>query len=96
MEEKQITVIDEEGNEILCEVLHYFYLDQFNKHYVVISPYEEDEEGARVIDALTFDPDDETEEGSLHPIETEEEWDVVEEIINTLLDELEADELDEE
>lgn len=92
MEERQITVIDEEGNEILCDVLHYFYLEQFGKNYVVLSPMEEDELGERVIDVLTYNPDEESEEGSLLPVETDEEWDVIEEIVNTLLDELEESE----
>jgi len=39
------------------------------------------------IHAYAFNPNDEDGEGELIPIETEEEWDLVEEMLNTFLEE---------
>ncbi|MGD6804176.1 DUF1292 domain-containing protein [Rossellomorea vietnamensis] len=92
--EKQITIIDEEGNEQLCEVLFTFESDQFNKSYVLYYPLgaEETEEEEIEIHASAFSPGDEGEEGELKPIETEEEWDMIEEMLETFLDEEEEEE----
>lgn len=91
--EKQITIIDEEGNEQLCEVLFTFESDQFNKSYVLYYPLgaEETEEEEIEIHASAFSPGDEGEEGELQPIETEEEWDMIEEMLETFLDEEEEE-----
>ncbi|MGF2617188.1 DUF1292 domain-containing protein [Rossellomorea vietnamensis] len=91
--EKQITIIDEEGNEQLCEVLFTFESDQFNKSYVLYYPLgaEETEEEEIEIHASAFSPGDEGEEGELKPIETEEEWDMIEEMLETFLDEEEEE-----
>jgi len=66
---EHITIIDEEGNEILHEVLFTFESDDFNKSYVLCYP-------AGI---------PEGEEVELNPIETEAEWDMVEEVLNTFL-----------
>ncbi len=92
-DEKQITVIDENGNEQLCEVLFTFDSDQFKKSYVLYYPIgaDENEDEEIEIHASSFDQG-ETEEGALSPIETEEEWDLIEEMLNTFLDEEEEGE----
>ncbi|WP_243386229.1 DUF1292 domain-containing protein [Bacillus kexueae] len=86
--EKQITIIDEEGNEQLCEVLFTFENEQFGKSYVLYYPVgaEEDENEEIEIHASSFVPNEEGENGELKPIETEEEWDMIEEMLNTFLD----------
>ncbi|CAN7310858.1 DUF1292 domain-containing protein [Bacillus sp. AFS015802] len=87
--EKQITVVDEQGNEQLCEVLFTFESDKFNKSYVLYYPLGADENDEEEIEihASAFMPGDEGQEGELKPIETEEEWDMIEEMLNTFLDE---------
>ncbi|MBM7660721.1 uncharacterized protein YrzB (UPF0473 family) [Bacillus mesophilus] len=89
--EKQITVIDEDGNEQLCEVLFTFDSEEFKKSYVLYYPIgaDEDEEDIE-IHASSF-TSGETEEGELAPIETDEEWDMIEEMLNTFLDEEEEE-----
>lgn len=79
-EERHITVIDEDGNEQLCEVIHTFDSEEFGKSYVLYSIVgaEEDEEGQIEIFASAFTPAENGEDGELQPIETEEEWDLVE------------------
>jgi len=87
--EKQITVIDEEGNEQLCEVLFTFESEEFNKSYVLYYPVgaDTDDEEDIEIHASSFNGSVDNEEGELQPIETEEEWDMIEEMLNTFLDE---------
>lgn len=85
--ENHITVIDEEGNEELCEILFTFESEQFGKSYVLYYPVsaEEDEEGEIEIHASSFIPGE--EQGELKPIESDEEWDLIEEMLRTFLDE---------
>jgi uncharacterized protein YrzB (UPF0473 family) len=92
--EKQITVVDEQGNEQLCEVLFTFESDKFNKSYVLYYPLgaDQDDEEEIEIHASAFQEGDEGQEGELKPIETEEEWDMIEEMLNTFLDEEEEGE----
>ncbi|MDQ0231543.1 DUF1292 domain-containing protein [Metabacillus malikii] len=91
--EKQITVIDENGNEQLCEVLFTFESEEFKKSYVLYYPVgaEEDDSEEIEIHASSFSPREDGEDGDLEPIETEEEWDLIEEMLNTFLDEEEAE-----
>ncbi|MEH7379848.1 DUF1292 domain-containing protein [Bacillus sp. JJ1533] len=87
--EKQITVVDEQGNEILCEVLFTFESEEFGKSYVLYYPVSDENEDEEDIEihASSFSPSEDGEDGELQPIETEEEWDLVEEMLNTFLDE---------
>lgn len=86
--ENNITVIDENGNEQLCEILFTFDSEKFNKSYVLYYPISEnDDEEDIEIHASSFTPSENNEDGELSPIETEEEWDMIEEMLNTYLDE---------
>ncbi|WP_078545458.1 DUF1292 domain-containing protein [Litchfieldia alkalitelluris] len=91
--EKQITVIDEEGNEQLCEVLFTFESQEFNKSYVLYYPVGADEDDAEDIEihASSFTGNEDGEDGELQPVETDEEWDMIEEMLNTFLDEEEGE-----
>lgn len=88
--ENHITVVDEEGNEQLCEVLFTFESDEFKKSYVLYYPVgaEQDDEDDIEIHASAFIPTEDGD-GELMPIETDEEWDMIEEMLNTFLDEQE-------
>ncbi|WP_442595124.1 DUF1292 domain-containing protein [Neobacillus sp. D3-1R] len=88
--ENNITVVDEQGNEILCEVLFTFDSDEFGKSYVLYYPIgdENDEEDIE-IHASAFIPSEDNQDGELMPIETDEEWDLIEEMLNTFLEEQE-------
>ncbi|GAA0334460.1 DUF1292 domain-containing protein [Bacillus carboniphilus] len=85
-EDKHITVYDEEGNEQLCEVLFTFDSEEFNKSYVLYYPVgqDEDEEEEEIeIMASSFSPGEDG--GELQPIESDEEWDMIEEMLETFL-----------
>lgn len=85
--ENNITVVDENGNEQLCEILFTFESDKFNKSYVLYYPISEDDDEEIEIHASSFVPSENNEDGELSPIETDEEWDMIEEMLNTFLEE---------
>lgn len=85
-ERERIIIPDENGDEHLFEVLFTFDVEETGKSYMVlVAEGEEDKEDEEVeVHAFRFE---ETGEGdddlNLFPIETDEEWDVVEEMLNT-------------
>lgn len=90
IDENQITIVDEDGNEHLCDIVLTFPSDRFgDKIYVVYAPIGEyDEDGEPIYDAAIVEPDEGDEAGGrLVPIESEEEWEMVQEVFNTLMDE---------
>ncbi|AYV67275.1 DUF1292 domain-containing protein [Niallia circulans] len=91
-ETNTITVVDEQGNEQLCEILFTFESDEFGKSYVLYYPLGDESDDEEIdIHASSFIPNEETGDGELSPIETEEEWDLVEEMLNTFLAEQEEE-----
>lgn len=84
--ENNITVVDENGNEQLCEILFTFDSEKFNKSYVLYYPISDNEDEEIEIHASSYVPSENNEDGELSPIETDEEWDMVEEMLNTFLD----------
>ena len=93
-EQRHITIVDENGNEQLCEVIHTFDSEEFGKSYVLYSLVgaEEDDEGQIEIFASAFTPSENGEDGELEPIETEAEWDLIEEVLNQLEDQFDDEE----
>ncbi len=93
-EHRHITIVDENGNEQLCEVIHTFDSEEFGKSYVLYSLVgaEEDDEGQIEIFASAFTPSENGEDGELEPIETEAEWDLIEEVLNQLEDQFDDEE----
>ena len=77
MEANKIQVIDDQGNEKEFEVLFTFNNDELNKQYVLY--YDSTVEEPSVF-ASIFD-----DEGGLYPIETPEEWEMVEEVFQSFM-----------
>ena len=91
IDENHLTVVDENGQEILCEILFTFDSEEYGKDYVVYSPLatefeDEDEDGLRDIHVSSYAPSEDGEGGSLKPIEDEQEWVMIEEVVNTFLE----------
>ena len=78
--EKQLTFIDENGNEILCEILFTFESQEFNKNYVLFYPVSEDDSDDIEVMAASY-VTSENGEGELQPVETDEEWDLIEDVL---------------
>ncbi|MBE6153095.1 MAG: DUF1292 domain-containing protein [Firmicutes bacterium] len=92
MEEKKnkFIVINDEGKEIECEVLFTFESEETNKNYIVYTDNTMDEIGNIKVYASIFDPNNENTK--LEPIETEKEWKIIENILETLQEEAKKDE----
>lgn len=85
--ENNITVVDESGNEQLCEVLFTFDSEEFGKSYVLYYPMgaDDSEDEEIEIHASSFVPTEDNQDGELMPIETDAEWDMIEEMLETFL-----------
>lgn len=86
MEKNTFTVINNEGREVVCEVLFTFDSDETKKSYVVYTDNTKDQNGNIQVYASTFDPEGKTDD--LSPIETEKEWKVIETILESLQEEI--------
>ncbi len=87
-EPETIVMVDEDGTEVECEVLFTFDCEETARSYMVYTDNTVDENGDTVVYASIISPD--TDE--LLPIETEEEQDM----INELMEEFANGTLDEE
>ncbi|ETY73833.1 DUF1292 domain-containing protein [Lactiplantibacillus fabifermentans] len=79
-----ITLVDDEGNETLFNILFTFDSEDFGHSYILLYPADAAADEEVDIQAYIFNPDDE-DNGELKPIESDEEWDMVEEVLNTFL-----------
>ena len=85
MEKNKFTVLDENGNETVCDVLFTFDSDETGKSYLVYTDNSKDSEGNIQVFASVFDPT--KEETKLEPIESEKEWKIIETILEELQNE---------
>jgi uncharacterized protein YrzB (UPF0473 family) len=92
--QETMTIVDENGNEHVCEVIFTFESEEFKKSYVLYHILGEDDTDDEEIEihASSFVPSEDNEDGELMPIEDDAEWEMVEEMLNTFLAEEEEDE----
>ena len=85
--QEYITLYDEEGNEALYEILMTIDgQEQFQKNYVLVYPAGVSEDEDVELYACSFEEDEEVgNEGKLSPVETDEEWDMIEEVLQAFL-----------
>jgi len=79
-------VINDQGQEILCDILFTFDSEETKKSYIVYTDNSRDIEGNIQVFASIYDP--KQDNPRLEPIETEQEWKIIETILNTLQDEI--------
>ena len=87
-DEEVLTLYDNEGNEVLYRKLLQFYHPEFKKEYLILaeeSNFSDEDGDIELIPMISTDD----EEGQLLPVETDEEWDMIEEVVNTQMDESE-------
>jgi len=85
-EKERIIIPDENGEEHLFEVLFKFNVDEMNASYICLLPVDQLENEEAEVYAFRYEEDGKTEENDLKlfPIESDEEWDIVEEMLYTL------------
>ncbi|BAC13962.1 DUF1292 domain-containing protein [Oceanobacillus iheyensis] len=88
-EKERIIIPDENGDEHLFEVLFTFDVDETEQSYIAVVPAEQAEEEEVEVYAFRFE-EQENEDFTLFPIESDDEWQMVEEMLNTLAEEEEA------
>lgn len=81
-------VINDEGNEVECEVLFTFDSDETKKSYIAYTDNTVDEMGNTKVYASIYTPNENPV--NLIPIETEKEWKIIETILNTLQEQAKA------
>lgn len=83
---ERIIVPDENGEEHLFEVLFTFDVDETGESYIAVVPVEQADDEEVEVYAFRYE-ETEKEDLTLFPIESDEEWEMVEEMLNTLADE---------
>ncbi len=86
MKKNTFSMIDENGNEIVYDVLFTFENEETNKNYIVYTDNHKDETGNIEVYASIYDPND--PKSKLEAIKTEKEWKVIETILDTLQEEV--------
>ena len=79
-------VINENGEEVMCDILFTFDSEETKKSYIVYTDNSKDQAGNVQVFASIYDP--EKEDQKLEPITTDAEWKVIETILNTLQEEI--------
>lgn len=87
-ENERIIIPDENGEEHLFEVLFTFDVDKTGHSYLAVVPAEQNEDEEVEVYAFRYEEQEKNEDDlSLYPIDSDEEWEMVEEVLHTLIDE---------
>lgn len=81
-EDMKFNIINDEGKEVECEVLFTFESKETGKNYIVYTDNSLDEDGNTKVFASIYDPDFDV--SKLLPVETEEEWAIIEDLFEEL------------
>ena len=90
VEKLEFKAFDDHGNVMECEGLFMFQAADSGCRYIIYTDHSQDEDGNTKVYASIIDPDSivSYESGlsavELHPIETEEEWGVIQEMLDNL------------
>lgn len=83
---EHITLVDDQGNETLYEIL--LTVDgqeEFGRNYVLLYPAGVPEDEDVELQAYAYVENEDGTEGELEQIETDAEWDMIEEVFNTFM-----------
>lgn len=86
MKKNTFTMLDEKGQEHTYDVLFTFESEENGNNYIVYTDNSLDETGNIVVYASTYDPTN--PQSRLGAVETEQEWKVIETILETLQEEV--------
>ncbi|HLS61100.1 MAG TPA: DUF1292 domain-containing protein [Virgibacillus sp.] len=84
---ERIVIPDENGDEHLFEVLATFDVDETEQSYIAVIPIEQKDDEEVEVYAFRYEVKEKDDDDlALFPIESEEEWEMVEELLETLSD----------
>lgn len=87
MQDRTLTLIEDDGREIVCDILFTYHWEKLNKDYVVFQV-----RGAQgEVSAAVYYPTD-GGQGRLEKVETDEEWDMLEDLLDDYSNSLEDEE----
>ena len=86
MKNNTFSMLDENGNEIVYDVLFTFESEESHKNYIVYTDNKKDESGNIEVYASIYYPDD--PQSKLEAIKIDKEWKVIETILDTLQEEV--------
>lgn len=86
MKKNTFSMLDENGKEVVYDVLFTFESEETGKNYIVYTDNHKDETGNIEVYASIYYPND--PQSKLEAIETEKEWKVIETILETLQEEV--------
>ena len=86
MKKNTFSMLDENGREVVYDVLFTFESEETGKNYIVYTDNQKDETGNIDVYASIYYPND--PQSRLEAIETEKEWKVIETILETLQEEV--------
>ncbi len=86
MKKNTFSMLDENGKEVVYDVLFTFESEETGKNYIVYTDNQKDETGNIEVYASIYYPND--PQSKLEAIETEKEWKVIETILETLQEEV--------
>ena len=82
MKKNTFTMVNQDGEEIVYDVLFTYESEETHKNYIVYTDQSKDEAGNIQVYASTYDPEDPS--SPLGAVETEKEWKVIEMALNVI------------
>ena len=81
--EYKIIIVDEQGRERVCEILFTYQHPETEKNYVVLYPIDELDSDEEEMDLFAYSfVENEDGDGELFTLETDEEYDMINEVID--------------
>ena len=81
--ENKIIIVDEQGRERVCEILFTYQHPETQKNYVVLYPIDELDTDDEEMDLFAYSfIENENGDGELFTLETDEEYDMINEVID--------------
>ncbi len=86
-EGEEFAYVDDQGNEELFQEVLRFQNPENGKWYICLYPksQEESEDGAQLVAFAFNEPENEDEDIEFLPIEDDKEWEMVQEVMNTFI-----------
>lgn len=86
--ENTFTVINDEGKEVVCDILFTFDYADTGKSYIVYTDNSKDEVDGKIKVFASIIDKSENGETILKSIETQKEWQIIETTLSTVIDEV--------
>lgn len=81
MDDRKITMVDKDGNKVECEILFTYHSDDLDRDYIVFVDKSTNEIAAGVC------VEDEYGDGDILPVESDAEWEMLEELLQEYAEE---------